>query len=358
MRGRWHEGSDKWKHINQIVKDQKLGVLALQETHLTKDEESILNSTPGLRLRIISSIDPTHTNAKGVALVLNKNLVSTSGVKTHELVPGRALLIIIPWRKDDTFKILVIYAPNDPQNNQYFWENVMSKLRGLPHPDVMLGDFNLVEDALDRLPPKQDSSGPTSKLKELRTRLRLRDGWRTENPDTLQYTFAQSAYQGGRQSRIDRIYIKEDLLPFSREWDISPPGLHTDHQMASVRISSKTMPFVGTGRWSMPLYVLKDKKLSDEIIELGKTLHKQILESKAQRTVTSNPQAAFKSFKTKAIDLCRIAAKKTIPMKRNKLMSQLKATMSDPLLSDEDKRIIGLVLQDKLNKSLSSKDTP
>ncbi|KAG1760575.1 Endonuclease/exonuclease/phosphatase [Suillus occidentalis] len=342
MRGRWHNGSDKWKHINQIMKENKLGVLALQETHLTKDEESTLNLTPGLRLHIISSIDSAQTSAKGVAVVLNKNLVNTSGVKTHDLVPGRALLVIVPWRKSDTLKILAIYAPNDPQSNQYFWEYLSSKLRGLPHPDIMLGDFNLVEDALDRLPPKQDSQGPTSKLTELRSRLKLRDGWRTEHPDTLQYTFAQSALQGGRQSRIDRIYVKDDLLPFSREWEISPSGLHTDHQMVSARISSKTMPYVGTGRWSMPLYVLKDKQLGDEIMKLGEDLQKQISSSKNPRTAESNPQTAFKYFKDKAIKLCRTSAKKTIPMKKNKLMSQLKATMSDPSLSDEDKRIVGL----------------
>lgn len=67
----------------------------------------------------------------------------------------------------------------------------------------MLSDFNLVEDALDRLPPKQDTSGPTSKLNELKTHLKLKDSWQTEFLDVLQYTFAQSAQQGGWQSRID-----------------------------------------------------------------------------------------------------------------------------------------------------------
>lgn len=67
----------------------------------------------------------------------------------------------------------------------------------------MLSDFNLVEDALDHLPPKQDTSGPTSKLNELKTHLKLKDSWQTEFLDVLRYTFAQSAQQGGRQSRID-----------------------------------------------------------------------------------------------------------------------------------------------------------
>ncbi|KAG1755319.1 Endonuclease/exonuclease/phosphatase, partial [Suillus occidentalis] len=346
MRGRWHNGTDKWVHINQIIKDQRIGVLALQETHLNKDDETVLNSTPGLRIHVISSIDPTHANAKGVAIVMNKNLVNTSGVKTYDLVPGRALLTVIPWCKDDTLKILTIYAPNDAQNNQYFWDHVYSKLRGLPKPDVMLGDFNLVEDALDHLPPKQDTLGPTSKLSELKSYLKLRDGWRMEHPDLLQYTFAQSAHQGGRQSRIDRIYIKDDLLPFSREWNIIPPGIHTDHQLVTARISSKKMPFVGSGRWSLPLFILKNKKLREEIIELGKTLQSEIKSSSETRTNISNPQMAFRQFKTNAIELCRLTAKKLVPMKRNKLMTQLHATTNDPNLPDEDKRIVSIILQD------------
>lgn len=350
MRGRWHHSSDKWSSINQIMKDQKLGILALQETHLTKDDEATLNSTPGLRIHIKSSIDPARTNAKGVAIVMNKNLVNTSGVKVHDLVPGRALLVIIPWRKDDSLKILAIYAPNDPQTNQYFWDQIHSQLRGLPKPDILLGDFNLVEDALDHLPPKQDSQGATLKLNELKTNLKLRDGWRSEHPDSLQYTYAQSAHQGGRQSRIDRIYIKDELLPFSREWNISPPGIHTDHQMVSARISSKKMPFVGTGRWSLPLFILKNKKLGEDMIELGKTLQQEIRSSNETRNDDLNPQVAFKKFKDNAISLCRSTAKKLVPMKKNKLQSQLRATMNDPTLKDEDKRIACIVLQDQLNQ--------
>jgi len=280
MRGRWHNGANKWPHINQIVKEQKIGILALQETHLTKEDEDALNSSPGFRIHVISSIDPAHTNAKGVAIVINKKLLGTSGIKTHTLVPGRAILTIIPWQKESTLKVLAIYTPNDSLTNQQFWELTQSKLRNLPRPDLLLGDFNVVEDPLDRLPPKTDPFGPISSLHELKSHLRMKDGWRYENPDTLAYTFAQSASQGGSQSRIDRIYISDKILPFSKEWDISPPGIHTDHQIVSARISSKKMPYVGSGCWSLPLYVLKDEKLGEKVIDLGKTLQNEINKSK------------------------------------------------------------------------------
>jgi exonuclease III len=350
MRGRWHNGADKWLHINQLVKEKKIGVLALQETHLTKEDEDVLNTTPSLRIHIISSINPVHTNAKGVAIVINKMLLGTSGIKTHEIVPGRAILIIIPWLKDTPIRILMIYAQNNAATNQQFWELIQMKLRNLPKLDVMLGDFNVVEDSLDRLPAKSDHANASHSLHQLKSHLQLRDGWCHENPSTLSYTFSQSVYQGGSQSHIDRIYISTELLPFSKEWDITPPGIYTDHQLVSVRILSKCMPFVGKGHWSLPLFVLKDKDLSEQIITMGKSLQTEIENCSNQRTEDLNPQLAFSRFKTKAIHLCRTAAKKSIPKKMNQLKSQLRTTMEDESLTEEDKRIIGSHIREKLNQ--------
>ncbi|KAG1790735.1 Endonuclease/exonuclease/phosphatase, partial [Suillus variegatus] len=198
--GRWHNGTDKWPHINQLIKEKKIGVLALQETHLTKEDEDVLNTTPGFRIHIISSIDPARTNTKGVAIVINKRLLGTSGIKMHELVPGRALLTIIPWHKNTPIRILAIYAPNDALANQQFWELTKLKLRNLLKPDLMLGDFNVVEDSLDRLPPKTDSANASHSLHQLKSHLQMKDGWRHENLSALSYTFSQSTYQGGSQS--------------------------------------------------------------------------------------------------------------------------------------------------------------
>jgi hypothetical protein len=104
--------------------------------------------------------------------------------------------------------------------------------------------------------------------------------------------------------------VNGESLTFSRDWDISPTGIHTDHQLVSVKLSKKKMPFVAEGRWSLLLYVLNDKRLSDDIINLGRTLHQEINESMNQRTETNNPQLTFSTFKKKAIALCRNTATK------------------------------------------------
>ncbi|KAG1882493.1 hypothetical protein F4604DRAFT_1521236, partial [Suillus subluteus] len=82
--------------------------------------------------------------AKGVVIIINKKLLGTSGIITHELVPGRVILVIIPWLKDNPLKILAVCVPNDLTLNQHFWEQIQMKLRNLLKPDIMLGDFNVV----------------------------------------------------------------------------------------------------------------------------------------------------------------------------------------------------------------------
>ncbi|KAG2337916.1 DNase I-like protein [Suillus weaverae] len=303
-----------------------IGLMAVQETHLLKLEEDILNNTPGFRILVLSSIDPDHTNSKGVAIVINKYIVNISNIKTHNLVPGRAILTTICWHKEKLITILAVYAPNNPLGNQAFWTDLLDKLRDLPELDILLGDFNLVEDALDRLPAKNNSQGTMESLMTLRMCYRLKDVWHRDNPDKLAYTFMQSARQGGCQSRIDRIYVKESFLPFSKEWDIQPPGISTNHLMVSACISDRRMPFIGKGWWALPLYILQDETLKKNILKLGRTLQQETEQTKINRTDLRNPQEAFNDFKVKATKLCRDALKKTIPIKKNKLRKQLEAT--------------------------------
>lgn len=352
MRGRWHNGVDKWHHINQIIREKKIGILAIQETHLSKAEEAKLNESFGQRIKIISSIDPENTNTKGVAVVLNVRMTNSKEATSDELIPGRALLIQIPWTKNTQLSVLAIYAPNESTQNQMFWEEVRTKLEGKPTPDIVLGDFNIVEDALDRLPCKPDNEKATEALMRLKLSLDLRDGWHAENPDSLAFTFAQSHLQGGRQSRIDRIYISEDFLPFSKEWNIEASGIATDHQLVLARISDIRQPFVGRGRWTLPLFILKDKKIKDEIIEMSRTMQKDITSSKADRSESHNPQTIFKTFKDKSIKLCRDTAKKSIPMIQNRintLKTHLKTCLNDHSLPEEECQLVGLELQEKIS---------
>jgi hypothetical protein len=172
MRGHGPSGSNnpdnKWNHINQLVKENRIGVLAIQEAHLTQGYVDDIHRLFGKRLQIHFS-QGTNPNAQGVAIVLNREMTNIHNIKQQDIVPGRAMLLTLPWHLDKTLTILNIYAPNGHSENQLFWETLQGMWTNLnlPPPDLMLGDFNLVEDALDRLPSHGDPPPAVNALDSL-----------------------------------------------------------------------------------------------------------------------------------------------------------------------------------------------
>jgi hypothetical protein len=71
MRGR---GIEKWHYINQLLRDKRIGILALQEAHLQDCHVEHLHEMYPKRLHILHSSDPNAPNTKGIAIVLNKEI--------------------------------------------------------------------------------------------------------------------------------------------------------------------------------------------------------------------------------------------------------------------------------------------
>ena len=352
MRGRFHNGIDKWLHINQLVRDEKIAIMALQETHLNQEQTDSINNMFQDTLHVVASADPEMHTSKGVALVINKRLLGVKDIDQYELLPGRALLVSIPWNPQNRINILNIYAPNDPTSNAALWESIHEGIINLPQPDVILGDFNFVEDPLDRLPAHFDNPSIIDNWQSLKSHLSLTDGWRATFPGSLSYTFAQSARQGGHQSRIDRIYIQESMLQFSKEWEIGPSPIHTDHYMVSVRISKQNMPFIGKGRWTLNPSLLRDKEIISNIAEESAKLRASLDYYESHRTDHDNPQTAFKSFKDTTVAILRNRAKKIIPMAKQRietLKENLRQVLNDSTIPDDDRLLLSCELRERIN---------
>ena len=144
---------------------------------------------------------------------MNKRVLGIKDMLHHKLVPGRAILVSTPWYQQKRINILNVYAPNDPNKNTLMWEKIHNAILNLPQPDIIMGDFNFIEDPLDRLPAHHDNPNTIDTWQALKSHLSLTDGRCASSPKSLGYTFAQSARQGGHQSRLDRIYVHEDMLP-------------------------------------------------------------------------------------------------------------------------------------------------
>ncbi len=294
----WHP-NNKWNHVNQIINTKEIGILIVSEAHLNDERQNTIESMPRSRLRVLHSEDPISPNARGVTIVLNKELTETENVKAIEIVPRQALLIETCWHQNKKLSILGVYTPVNPIENTRFWSSISQFFQENPSirkPDVMAGDMNITEDPIDRFPAWNNYKPAVDSLDEMRLSLHLIDGWQDCYPMTLKYTWWHTAT--GTQSRLDRIYVKNSINEYCYEWVIEKSGVPTDHDMVSVRFSTATLPNVGHGRWVMPLHIVKDSKVKGFLLNAGRALQKDIEKyaTDEHRTSSMNPQTMWEKF--------------------------------------------------------------
>lgn len=294
---------DKWNAIGQALNKTKAAVLALQETHLTNELAGSINSRFETRLSLHHSPLPNTSNTAGVAFMINKNLLNSDSVSCVEVVPGRAILADVKWIRGTSLKILNVYAPNNTNDNEAFWNDLNTKL--MSNPDlklnIMLGDFNLVEDGLDRLPCHPDDANMVAALGDLKSNLYLVNRWRRMYPNKRGYTHLHVANTS--QSRIDCIYIVNDLLQPARDWHIDPPLVELDHWIASVKVSTPEIPELGRGRWQIPTYLIYNNKILTEVDRLGKKAEGDIDSMRHRRSATQNLQTILAKLKKDIISI-------------------------------------------------------
>ncbi|KAH9855820.1 Endonuclease/exonuclease/phosphatase, partial [Lenzites betulinus] len=345
------EVQSKWMLINQLMRDEKICILALQETHLTQERVASLHNLFGQYLNICSEPwSDGGTRAGGVCFVINKRRVNCDDYTVEQLVPGRAALLRIPWTNGRSLSILNVYAPNDAGENSNFWKELNA--HQTCRPDAMLGDFNVVDDPIDRLPTRSDPCSTVESLGDLCRSLRLRDGWRETNANVRAYTYMHGAT--GSQSRLDRIYATASLIKDASVWTIAESGVPTDHKLVMVSLANRAVPFRGKGRWSMPLHIIEDGPMKVTLMELAAAFVAE-LESIRVRSDSVNPQSAYAAFKKSLIEATRNRAKEKIPaMKRrlDRLRLNLSAILNPPdknEISAED-RMHAAIIQDRITR--------
>jgi len=298
----------KWTTIAKALRSRQIGILALQETHLSDELAMQAEQIFSRRLTIYNSPDPENpTSSAGVAFVINKEKLDTNNITLTTLIPGRAIFLSIPRKHGDTLHLVNIYAPNDLSQHAGFWADVVTQwsTHHLPPPNMMLGDFNMVEDPLDRSPARPDSEPATAALRLCRQSLDLQDIWRQTFPDRRSFTYT-SAHN--TMSRIDRIYADPDTGKCLSDWSVEPSEIPSDHRMTLVRFAPQHAPFIGKGRWSWPLGLLHDKPLNRTIHTLGLELQEQ-LGALPVHDRTSNAQILWQQFKDRIKKEAGTAAK-------------------------------------------------
>ena len=293
------EGShtfEKWAEINATMKKEKITILAVQETHLDEQNLNTLHQALGKRLHIINSqLKENPRTSAGVAFVLNKDLINTNKLEAHKLIKGRAMAMKLTWKNEEETLLINVYAPNRKSNHQDFWEKVENERtkQRLRKPDFVLGDFNLTEEPIDRFPAKHDNHNTIMALREFRLNTGVQDEWRHAFPKAREYTYRMTLNKQQIKSQLDRIHISQPKSKFTFDWKIAPSSIPPDHWLVTVKFAPKNAPYIGKGRWTWPLNVLKDKKIMEWVEKKGLKLQdklKTLEASPYERMETNNPQ--------------------------------------------------------------------
>ena len=257
-------GIEKWSAVYQTMKESKTAILALQETHLDDTTLLSVNECFGKRISIVNSKLPGNPRASaGVAFVINRSLVAPKELEVTELIEGHALAIKFKWHGDRDILLINIYAPNNKNAHPEFWEMVDTKRRskGLRRPDILLGDFNVTEEPIDRAPAHLDNTEAIAALRNLRQCLGMEDTWRHAFPHDRAFTYRATTNGHSIKSRIDRIYTSREAANATFDWKNSQTSVPTDHWMVSVKYAPTHAPFIGKGWWTMQIPELKNKDL-------------------------------------------------------------------------------------------------
>ena len=80
-----------------------------------------------------------------------KGITDVKNVTHRVIVPGRVIMIEIPWNESDRLRIVNIYAPANNPEKAGFWKTLLETIEN-DEPDIVMGDLNLVENPeIDRL---------------------------------------------------------------------------------------------------------------------------------------------------------------------------------------------------------------
>ena len=244
----------KRTRLIEYIKNQRVDILYLQETHFTIDICKTIRSE-------FDGWDTFHSygtsSSRGCSIFINKRLSYTT-IDSHIDTLGRYILLNI-LLDDTTYSLLNIYAYNDKLSRNLFFDSinelVENNAQGLK---IIGGDMNDVLEQEDRYNDNSKTKTTTKPVKSLinfMNKYDLTDAWREKNQSKKQFTWRRK--NGNEKSRIDFWLIESNIMPLISKVDIRPACIkYTDHQAICIQISKPNKR--GPGFWKLNNMHLKD----------------------------------------------------------------------------------------------------
>lgn len=249
----------KRKEIFYWLKEKKMNIYFLQETHCNNETESKFQSDWGDKC-IFSN---KNSQSAGVMILFNSNFdyEIEDYIKDND---GRFLICIL---KVNNEKILLANYYGLNSDEIYLLEDFCNRIEQFNDmPIVCGGDWNLIMENIDK---KGGSSVLTHKknrehLRQFMDRNDLIDIWRIRNPMEKRYSWRQK--YPNIQCRLDSFLISVGLGNITRKTDISY-GLKSDHSFILLEIDKQNLKR-GKGFYKFNTSLLLDDKFIENLQKL------------------------------------------------------------------------------------------
>lgn len=281
---------DRMYYFATLMRALKISVLALADTNVDEQRaETYEENWPGLSFRVGTETE----DRAGVMIIIDESQGLEWGADEdgYEISwsdkTGRCLIRNIRHSEGE-LNLGVVYAPHT-RDARLTWTNEflteVEHASGKPTCDVILGDWNMICQRSDTNNPGRpidqvDIQAHLDVLGALgTTETEYEDGWRRRHPDTTMFTHTNNRTFGEGEvgeSRIDRIYVRQDWYMRSRDWRVIPVT-HTDHKMVTASVAIKDNEH-GKGRWRAPARLIESKPVLEQCSELAWVSFKDILE--------------------------------------------------------------------------------
>ena len=194
----------KLTSLDALIQKHKIDILYLQETHIDNlDLGNRIADQLGGKIFWSFTGKP---DSKGVGIFINKSC-DANVVKFHHDVEGR--LIYVDIDKGLNFRLLNIYAPNDPLSRKQFFKDLIYVFN--TNRTILLGgDFNCVANtSLDKIGGNlQAGTIGWKELSNVNSTRNLVDIFRHLHPNTLSTTWKSNEVA----CRLDKFYFQHNQL--------------------------------------------------------------------------------------------------------------------------------------------------
>ena len=240
--------------------ETKFDIVVLIETHhKTFADISPLFHTYRNRSSVIQTEASDSDPYAGIVVLINSKFTL---LEDSTLIPGRLLNFKIKCHQK-VYNVTAMYGytgKNASQEKMTQMTEYLTKYHNVTDNNIILGDFNFVENDLDRTNQSKSGKNQTDitlskPWSDFTQRTGLSDPFRVRNPRRRAYSYIHT--KDNSKSRIDRIYVNDEncneILAYKQD-----TAIHCKtHKM--VTFSLKEECERGPGFWKMNTSILRDR---------------------------------------------------------------------------------------------------